>query len=96
MGQHIVITGAAGTVAHTVVDALKGLFQQASAIAEQYAKGQMGSAIGFTWYMDQNITTYTAAIPTTAGNAEAARALIKALTAPQAAPIYKAKGLDPA
>jgi hypothetical protein len=28
--------------------------------------------------------------------AEAAKSLIKALTAPSAAPIYKAKGLDPA
>lgn len=43
----------------TIVDTLKGLFQQASAIAEQYAKGQMGRAIGFDWYMDQNIAAHT-------------------------------------
>jgi molybdate transport system substrate-binding protein len=43
----------------------------------------------------QNVTTYTACIPASAGNADAAKALIKALTAPSAAPIYKAKGLEP-
>jgi len=42
-----------------IVDALKGLFQQASAIAEQYRKGQMGIASGFSWYFDQNLPTYT-------------------------------------
>lgn len=40
-----------------IVDALKGLFQQASAIAEQYVEGKMGRAIGFAWYMDQNMPT---------------------------------------
>jgi hypothetical protein len=43
----------------TIVDALKGLFQQATAIGEQYSKGQMGRAIGFTWFMDQNMATHT-------------------------------------
>lgn len=42
----------------TIVDALKTLFQQATAIAEQYAKGQMGRAIGFDWYMDQNCSAH--------------------------------------
>lgn len=42
-----------------IVDALKGLFQQATSIAEQYIEGKMGRAIGFTWYMDQNLPTYT-------------------------------------
>lgn len=42
-----------------IIDALKGLFQQASAIAEQYVDGQMGRAIGFNWYMDQNMATLT-------------------------------------
>lgn len=42
-----------------IVDALKGLFQQSAAIAEQYMKGQMGTAAGFDWYMDQNIATHT-------------------------------------
>ncbi len=43
----------------TIVDALKGLFQQATQIAEQYEKGQMGRAAGFDWYMDQNCPTHT-------------------------------------
>jgi hypothetical protein len=43
----------------TIVDALKGLFQQSSAIASQYRRGQMGTAIGFDWYMDQNCNTHT-------------------------------------
>jgi hypothetical protein len=54
--RHLVLTPLSQAY---IVDALKGLFQQATAIAEQYAKGQMGTAIGFTWYMDQNLTTYT-------------------------------------
>lgn len=43
----------------TIVDALKGLFQQAAEIAEQYRKGMMGTAAGFEWYMDQNVSTHT-------------------------------------
>ena len=44
----------------------------------------------------QLTTLYSAGVTTSAREGEAARALIKALTAPSAAPIYKAKGLDPA
>ncbi len=40
-----------------IVDALKGLFQQSTQIAEQYIEGKMGRAIGFAWYMDQNMPT---------------------------------------
>lgn len=43
----------------TIVDAIKGLFQQASRIAEQYTSGQMGTAIGFDWHMDQNLPAHT-------------------------------------
>lgn len=43
----------------TIVDALKGLFQGAQAIADQYRKGEMGETVGFTWYMDQNVNTFT-------------------------------------
>jgi molybdate transport system substrate-binding protein len=43
----------------------------------------------------QQITIYSAGITASARQGEAAKALIKALTAPSAAPIYKAKGLDP-
>ena len=43
----------------------------------------------------QQITIYSAAVTTNAREVEAAKTLIKALSAPSAAPIYKAKGLDP-
>lgn len=43
----------------TIVDALKGLFQQAAEIASQYEQGKMGRAAGFDWYMDQNCATHT-------------------------------------
>lgn len=43
----------------SIVDALKGLFQQATAIASQYATGRMGTALGFQWQMDQNVVTHT-------------------------------------
>jgi molybdate transport system substrate-binding protein len=43
----------------------------------------------------QQITLYSAGVTAIAREPEAARALIEALTAPSAAPIYKAKGLDP-
>jgi molybdate transport system substrate-binding protein len=43
----------------------------------------------------QQITIYSAGITTSAKQADAARALIQALTAPSAKPIFKAKGLEP-
>jgi hypothetical protein len=43
----------------TIVNALKGLFQAAKAIATQYETGGMGHVIGFDWHMDQNIQTHT-------------------------------------
>lgn len=43
----------------------------------------------------QNVTTYSASIPTSAKEVDAAKALIKALIAPSAAAIYKSKGLEP-
>ena len=42
----------------------------------------------------QQITTYAAGVTTNARQADAARALIQALTAPSAKPIFKAKGLE--
>ena len=48
-----------------IVNALKGLFQQSSAIASQYRRGQMGEAVGFQWYMDQNCNTHTTGTFTT-------------------------------
>jgi molybdate transport system substrate-binding protein len=44
----------------------------------------------------QLTTIYSAGVTASAREGEAAQALIKALTAPSAAPIWKAKGLDPA
>ena len=44
----------------------------------------------------QLTTLYSAGVTASARQAEAAKALIRALTAPAAAPIYKARGLDPA
>jgi molybdate transport system substrate-binding protein len=43
----------------------------------------------------QQTTIYSAGVTTNDRNAEAARALIKALTAPSATAVYKAKGMDP-
>src|SRR5580704_14025423 len=42
----------------------------------------------------QQITTYSAGVTASAKEPDAARALIKMLTAPAAAPVFKAKGLD--
>ena len=44
----------------------------------------------------QNVTIYSAGIPVSAKEGEAAKALIKALTAPSAAAIYRSRGLEPA
>lgn len=43
----------------TIVDALKGLFQDSKDIAEQYRNGNMGRAAGFNWSMDQNVVQHT-------------------------------------
>lgn len=43
----------------TIVDALKGLFQSSTNIAQQYEQGTMGKVIGFKWSMDQNVRTQT-------------------------------------
>jgi molybdate transport system substrate-binding protein len=44
----------------------------------------------------QNVTTFTAAIPTSAGHADLGRALIQSLTTPGAKSVIAAKGLEPA
>ncbi len=58
----------------TLVNALTGLFQSAAAISEQYMKGKMGIAIGFNFYMDQNVAVHTvgayAGVPVINGAAE--------------------------
>lgn len=43
----------------SMVDALKGLFQDSSKIAEQYDDGMIGRAFGFNWRMDQNVPVHT-------------------------------------
>lgn len=43
----------------TLVDALKGLFQSSTKIAEQYDKGEMGTALGFNFALDQNVVQHT-------------------------------------
>jgi hypothetical protein len=43
----------------STVDALKGLFQSSTEIAAQYRKGEMGTALGFNFGLDQNIRTHT-------------------------------------
>lgn len=43
----------------SIVDNLKGLFQAANEIREQYLSGMMGRSIGFDWYMDQNMYVHT-------------------------------------
>ncbi|MGH2362311.1 MAG: P22 phage major capsid protein family protein [bacterium] len=68
------------TMEITLVDALKGLFQQANAIADQYMKGQMGRAAGFTFYMDQQVATHTfgplGGTPTVTGAGQSGSSLI--------------------
>lgn len=41
------------------IDALKGLFNNSKKISKQFDSGEMGSAVGFDWCMDQNIYTHT-------------------------------------
>lgn len=41
------------------VDGLKGLFQSSEKISSQYERGLMGQALGFDFYMSQNVPTHT-------------------------------------
>lgn len=47
------------TAEATIVNSLKTIFNPTREISDQYTKGSMGSAIGFEWYMDQNIGVQT-------------------------------------
>lgn len=47
------------TAESTIVDALKGLFQDSEEIKQQYLEAEMGRSIGFDWSMDQNIAVLT-------------------------------------
>ena len=42
----------------TLVHGLKGLFQKSDSIARQYEEGEMGTALGWNFSMDQNIPTH--------------------------------------
>lgn len=42
-----------------IVNALKGLTQDATEIKKQYRRGQMGMTAGFTWVRDNNIKVHT-------------------------------------
>lgn len=49
----------------TIVDALKGLFQSSTQIADQYEKGLMGESGGFSWIATNNLPMITfPAVPT--------------------------------
>ncbi len=56
-GQRAMVVGPQSQA--SIVDALKGLFQTGPKIAGQFNSGEMGSAIGFNWQMDQNVYTHT-------------------------------------
>lgn len=43
----------------TIVDALKGLFQDSGAIREQYREGSMGRTAGFDWFENPLVPTHT-------------------------------------
>jgi hypothetical protein len=54
--RHMILNPAAES---SIVDTLKGLFQSAEEIKQQYLRGEMGESIGFSWAMDQNIYVHT-------------------------------------
>ncbi len=43
----------------TIVDALKGLFQDSQAISKQYREGMMGRTAGFDWYENTHVLDHT-------------------------------------
>ncbi len=43
----------------TYVKYLSGLFNSQSELEKQYLKGRMGTALGFKWYMSQNVARHT-------------------------------------
>lgn len=57
-GQRVIVMGPRMNA--SIVDALKGLFNAQNVISTQFRKGMMGrDALGFDWFMDQNIPTHT-------------------------------------
>lgn len=55
----------------TIVNALTAIFNPTKQISDQYLKGSMGTAVGFDWYMDQNVAVHTGGtyVANVAGNA---------------------------
>lgn len=43
----------------STVSGLSSLFHASSALEKQYLKGKMGTALGFDWYMSQNVPSHT-------------------------------------
>jgi hypothetical protein len=64
----------------SLVDALKGLFQKSDLVAEQYAKGEMGTSFGLDFAMDQNVRVQTVGLqggtPTVNGANQTGAAII--------------------
>lgn len=54
--RSIMLTSAASA---SMVSALKGLFQDQSAIKQQYAEGMMGRTSGFDWYENESVYAHT-------------------------------------
>ncbi len=54
--RSIMLSSAAST---TMIDALKGLFQDSTAIKQQYAEGMMGRTAGFDWFESESVYTHT-------------------------------------
>jgi hypothetical protein len=51
----------------SMVDNLKGLYQNDSKIASQYDSGEIGYVVGMNWNVDQNVYTHTAGTYTAQG-----------------------------
>jgi hypothetical protein len=56
----------------SMVDQLKGLFQNDSKLASQYDSGEMGYVAGMNWNVDQNVYTHTAGTYTAQGKVSGA------------------------
>ena len=78
----------------TIVDALKGLFQSADKIEDQYEQGTMGIGLGFKFCMDQNVRVHTAGAyggsPIVAGGSQVGSTLLVSGFTAAAAPRLKA------
>lgn len=64
----------------SIVDALKGLFQDAASLGKQYKTGKMGTTAGFEWYQDQNVVAHTIGVfvgtPQVSGGGQSGNTLV--------------------